>query len=40
MARDNIGVVPKKPGTFQLSVTCTDGKMESLTDQVTVTIRQ
>ena len=38
--RSNIGVTPKKPGTFQLSVTCTDGKMESVTDQVMVTIRQ
>ena len=38
--RTNIGVVPLKPGTFQLSVTCEDGKKESLTDQVMVTIRQ
>jgi hypothetical protein len=38
--RDNIGVRPLKSGTFQLTVTCTDGKKESLTDSVTVTIRQ
>ena len=38
--RANIGVKPVKPGSFVLSVTCTDNKMESLTDQVTVTIRQ
>jgi hypothetical protein len=40
VGRDEIGVTPLKPGSFVLSVTCTDGKMESLTDQVTVTIRQ
>jgi hypothetical protein len=40
MNRANIGVKPVKPGSFVLSVTCTDGKDESLTDQLTVTIRQ
>ena len=39
-ARTEIGVTPLKPGTFTLTVTCTDNKMESLTDQVTITIRQ
>ena len=40
MDRATITITPKKPGTIQLSVTCTDGKEESVTDSVTVTIRQ
>ena len=38
--RTNIGVMPLKPGMFQLTVICEDGKDESVTDQVTVEIRQ
>ena len=39
-ARDTIQVTPTKPGTFTLTVTCTDSKMESVMDSVMVTIRQ
>ena len=39
-ARDTIQVDPLKRGMFTLTVTCTDGKMESVTDSVMVTIRQ
>ena len=39
-AREVITIVPKRKGTIQLSVTCTDGKNASVTDSVTVTIRQ
>ena len=39
-ARDTIQVTPTKPGMFTLTVTCTDGKMESVMDSVMVTIRQ
>ena len=37
-ARTDITVVGKKPGTFDVEVTCTDTKMEVLKDSVTVTI--
>lgn len=36
--RDTITIVGKKPGSFDVEVTCTDTKMESLSDSVTVSI--
>ncbi|MDE0447936.1 MAG: collagen-like protein [Spirochaetaceae bacterium] len=38
-AREVIQVTPAKVGSFQIVVTCEDNKGESVTDQVTVTIR-